>query len=148
MFNASLAASSRKVYGSVIPHMRKLETELSRTFTWPLSEQDSNLLLAHMLSKGLSPDIIRTYLLGAQQIALAEGVPSPPSQSDLFKTMLKGYENLTRNPIKAVAEATHRPVSIPFLRLLGHVANNFWKTNLNNKQCFWVIALVSFWDSL
>ena len=136
MFNASLAASLSKAYESVIPHIRKLETELGRTFTWPLSEQDSNLLLVNLMSKGLKSNTVRSYLAGTRRLALAKGVPTPPNQSELPKTILKGYENLTRNPVKAVAEATHRPVSIPFLQLLGHVANSFWKRNLNDKQGF------------
>ena len=148
MFNASLATSSSKSYGSVIPHIRELETELGRTFKWPLGEQDSNLLLVHLLSKGLQPSTIRSYLAGTRRLALSKGVSTPPQQSDLSKTILKGYENLMRNPVKAVAEATHRPVSIPFLRLLGHAANKYWKGNLNDKQCFWVVAVISFWGSL
>ena len=148
MFNASLAASSCKAYESVIPHIRKLENDLGRIFTWPLPEQDSNLLLVHLLSKGLKSNTVRSYLAGTRRLALAKGCPTPPQQSDLSKTILRGYENLSRNPIKAVAEATHRPVSIPFLRLLGHAANKFWKTNLNDKQCFWVVAVISFWGSL
>ena len=148
MFNASLAASSSKSYESVIPHIRRLETELGRTFKWPLAEQDFNLLLVHLLSKGLQPGTVRSYLAGARRIALAKGVPTPSHQSDLSKTILRGYENLMRNPVKAVAEAKHRPVSIPFLRLLGHAANKYWKGNLNDKQCFWVVAVISFWGSL
>ena len=125
--------------------MRKLEAELGRTFTWPLSEQDSILLLVHLLSKGLSVDTFWSYLSGTRRLALAQGVPRPPNQSDLAKTILKGYENLKRNPVKAVAEATNRPVSIPFLRLLRHAAISFWKRNLNDKQGFWAITLASFW---
>ena len=148
MFNASLAASSSKSYESVLPHIKKLEAELGRTFRWPLSEQDSNLILVHLLSKGLKPNTVRSYLAGARRLALAKGVPTPSHQSDLSKTILRGYENLSRDPIKAVSEATHRPVSIPFLRLLGHAANKFWKGNLNDKQCFWAVAVISFWGSL
>ena len=77
------------------------------------------------MSKGLRSDTIQSYLAGTRQLALAKGVPTPPNQSDLSKTILKGYENLTKNLVKAVAEATHRPISTPFLRLLGHAANRF-----------------------
>ena len=47
MYNVSVAANSSKVYGAVIPHMRKLKAVLGRTFTWPLSEQDLTLLLLY-----------------------------------------------------------------------------------------------------
>ena len=64
MYNASVAANSSKVYGAVIPHMRKLEAVLGRTFTWPLSEQDSTLLLVYLLSKGFSADTVRKTFQG------------------------------------------------------------------------------------
>ena len=66
MYNASVAANLSRIYGSVIPIMRKLEAEQGRTFTWPLSEQDSILLLVHLLSKGLSVDTVWSYLLGTR----------------------------------------------------------------------------------
>ena len=148
MFNASIAAASARAYSSAASHVTRLEAELGRQFLWPLSAQDSNLLLVHLLSKGLKTSTVRSYLAGVRRLSLSHGVSSPTPQSDLAKSLLKGHENLARNPIQAVAEATHRPVSIPFLRLLGHAMNRFWKGNLNDKQCFWSISLFGFWGSM
>ena len=148
MFNASIAEGTSKAYSSAAAHVARLEAELGRQFQWPLSAQDSNLLLVYLLSKGLKPNTVKSYLAGVRRLTLSHGVSSPPPQSDLSKSILKGYENISRNPIQAVADATHRPVSIPFLRLLGHSANKFWRGNLNDKQCFWSICLLAFWGSL
>ena len=148
MFNASIAEGSSKAYSTAASHVTRLEAELGRQFLWPLSAQDSNLILVHLLSKGLKPNTVRSYLAGVRRLTLSHGVSNPPPQSDLSKSILKGYENMTRNPIQAVADATHRPVSIPFLRLLAHALNKYWRGNLNDKQCFWSICLLAFWGSM
>ena len=79
---------------------------------------------------------------------MARGVQSPAPQSEFAKCILRGYENLQRDPLRDAAEATHRPVTIPFLRLLGHAANKFWKGHEAEKLCFWTISLAAFWGSL
>ena len=127
MYNASVAATLGKIYGTLIPHMRKLEATLGRPLTTPLSDRDSTLLMVYLLEKGLSASTTQTYLSGAQWLALSQGKHRPPSQLDLSKTILKGHENLKRNLIRAFEEHTHRPVSIPLLQLLKYVASSFWR---------------------
>ena len=148
LFNASIAKSSAKTYGTAASHLAKLEAELGRTFDWPLSAQDSNLFLTYLINKKISPATVRSYLAGARRLALTKGVCTPPPQSDLAKSLLRGYENVTRNPVQAVARATHRPVTIPFLRILGHAIHKFWKGETFDQRCFWVICVTAFWGAL
>ena len=148
LFNASIAKSSAKTYGTAASHLAKLEAELGRTFDWPLSAQDSNLFLTYLIDKKISPATVRSYLAGARRLALTNGVSTPPPQSELAKSLLRGYENVTRNPVQAVARATHRPVTIPFLRILGHATNKFWKGEALDQRCFWVICVTAFWGAL
>ena len=84
---------------------------------------------------------------GTKRMAMARGVQSPAPQPELSKTILKGYENLQRNPVKSVLSANHRPVSIHFLRLLGHACNKFWKGDDFDKLSFWVVCVLAFWGS-
>ena len=148
MFNASIAQASGKSYATAANHVASLEKELGRKLSWPLTPEDSNMILAYLLSKGFKPSTVRSYLAGVRRLALSKGVHNPAPQSELAKTFLRGYENSSRNPVIAVAGATHRPVSIPFLRLLGHASNKYWTGNLHDKQCFWVICVTAFWGSL
>ena len=147
-FNASIAKTTAKSYSTAASHISKLEAELGRKFVWPLPTTDSNLLLAFLLSKGVKPNTVKLYLSGTRRLAMARGVESPATQSEFAKCILRGYENMQRDPVKAASEATHRPVTIPFLRLLGHAANKFWKGQGLDKLCFWTICLAAFWGSL
>ena len=147
LFNASIAQSTAKTYSTASSHVSKLETELGRQFSWPLPTEDTNLLLTYLLDKGIQPNTVKSYLAGTRRLAMSKGVASPTPPSDLAKAILKGYENVSRNPVKAVAEATHRPVTIPLLRLLGHAANKYWKGEVFDKQCFWVVCVVAFWGA-
>ena len=87
--------------------------------------KDANLILTYLLGKKVKPATVRMYLAGTRWIPIAKGVDFPEEQSALAKTILKGYQNIHRDPDKAAAQATHRPVTIPFLRLLGHATNKF-----------------------
>ena len=79
---------------------------------------------------------------------MSGGVASPPVQSDVAKTILKGYDNISRDPTRAAAEVTHRPVTIPFLRLLGHAANKYFKGEAIDRLYFWAVCIISFWGAL
>ena len=147
LFNASIAKSTARTYATAAKHISNLEAELGRTFSWPLSPADSNLLLAFLLNKGVKPNTVRMYLSGARRIALSKGT-DPPTESQFAKCMLRGYENLKRNPVKEAVEANHRPVTIPLLRLLGHSASKHWKGQEEDKLCFWTVCLAAFWGSL
>ena len=147
LFNASIASSTARSYATAAAHVSKLEGELGRKLTWPLNPEDSNLLLIYLMDKGIQPSSVKQYLAGTRRLAMSKGVMTPAPPSTLAKTLLKGYENICRDPRKAVAEATHRPVTIPFLRLIGHSANTHWKGELYDQACFWVICCVSFWGS-
>ena len=148
LFNASIAKNTARSYRTAASHIAKLEGELGRKFTWPLPSSDSNLLLAFLLSKGVKANTVKTYLSGARRVAIARGDMSPAPQSELAKCILQGYQNLERDPVRDAAEATHRPVTIPFLRLLGHAANKFWKGDVLDRLCFWTVCLSAFWGSL
>ena len=148
LFNASIAMTTAKSYMTAASHIARLEADLGRKFSWPLSSSDSNLLLAFLLSKGVKANTVKTYLSGARRMAIARGVQSPAPQTELAKCILQGYQNLERDPVRDAAEATHRPVTIPFLRLLGHAANKFWKGHTLDRLCFWTVCLAAFWGSL
>ena len=148
LFNASIAESSARKYNTAAAHLSRLESEIGRTFAWPLSTQDSNLFLTYLMNKKISPATVKSYLSAIRRLALTKGVSTPPPQSDLAKSIIKGYENVSRNPIQAVARATHRPVTIPFLRILGHTTNKFWEGEPFDQKCFWVICVTAFWGSL
>ena len=75
---------------------------------------DSNLILAYLLNKGVRPSTAN--MSGTRRLALSKGV-EPAPESQLAKALMKGYENLERDPAKAAAEAVHRPITSP---LLGH----------------------------
>ena len=147
LFNASIASSTAKSYATVHSHISKLEHSLGRKLAWPLSGQDSNLLLVYLVDKGIQHTTVKNYLSGTRRLALAHGVMSPPPQTDLAKAIIKGHENLSRNPVKAVANSTHRPISIPLLRVLGHSANSASKYDKFDQLCFWVACLTAFWGS-
>ena len=148
MFNASIAESSAKSYSTAAAHLSRLEAELGRTFSWPLSSQDYNLFMTYLMDKNISPATVKSYLSATRRLALTKGVSTPAPQSDLTKSILRGYENVSRNPILAVAKATHRPVTIPFLRILGHATHKYWKGCSFDQRCFWVICVTAFWGSL
>lgn len=148
LFNASIASSTAKNYSTVASHIAALEKDLGRKFSWPLNAEDSNLLLLALIGKGIRPSTVKQYLSGTRRLSLAQGVMSPPPQTEIAKTLIKGYENLCRDPVKAVASDNHRPVSIPFLRLLGHSASKHWKGDQFDLSSFWVTGLVAFWGSL
>ena len=147
LYNASIAKSTAKTYSTAASHVKRLEAELGRELSWPLSDADSNLLLAYLLDRGVKPNTVKSYLAGTRRLAMSKGVSSPSPQSDLAKAILKGYENMSRDPVKNVAAATHRPVTIPFLRLLGHASNKHWKGDNFDKLCFWAISVIGFWGS-
>ena len=46
-----------------------------------------------------------------------------------------------------VAKATHRPISIPFVRLLGHAVSKHWKGRKEDGWTFWTICKIAFWGS-
>ena len=146
-FNASIADSSAKSYNTACNHVHKLEDEIGRKFSWPLSEKDSNLIMMYLLEKGIQQKTVKTYLSGIRRMAFAKGVSNPDQTSSLGKVILQGYQNLNRNPIVAVKKNTHRPITIPFLRLLGHVIATRWKGAPDDKQTFWTICLIAFWGS-
>ena len=148
LFNASIASSTARTYSTTASHLTRLERTLGRSLTWPLSPQDYNLVVTYLADRGVKSSTVKQYLAGARRIALSKGVENPSPQSDLAKTLLKGYENLKRDPISAVASATHRPVTIPFLRLLGHATSKHWEGDTGDKLCFWTVCLISFWGSL
>jgi hypothetical protein len=52
---------------------------------------------------------------------------APPSglAKSILSLRLRGYENIQRDPRKAVLAAMHRPVTIH--RFLGHAANTYWE---------------------
>ena len=114
LFNASIASSMAKSYATAASHISTLEGELGRPFSWPLSMADSNLILAYLLNKGVRPSTAN--MSGTRRLALSKGV-EPAPESQLAKALMKGYENLERDPAKAAAEAVHRPITSP---LLGH----------------------------
>ena len=70
LFNASIAKTTARSYSTAAAHISKLESELGRKFSWPLSPTDSNLLLAFLLSKGVKPNTFRLYLSGTRRLAI------------------------------------------------------------------------------
>ena len=136
LFNASISSSTSKGYATVYSHISKLELELGRRLSCPLNGKDYNLLLVYLINKGIQPATVKTYLSGTRRLSLAHGVMSPPQQTDLAKAIIKGHENLSRNPVKAVSTSTHRPISIPLLRILGHTAYSHCKYNEFDQLCF------------
>ena len=148
LFNASIARTTAKQHTTLANHVSHLEQALGREISFPLCPTDYNLLLTFLMSKGLNSNTIKSYMSGTKRMAMARGVQSPAPQPELAKTILKGYENLQRNPVKAVLSANHRPVSIHFLRLLGHACNKFWEGDDFDKLSFWVVCLLAFWGSL
>lgn len=147
LFNASIASSTAKNYATVYAHILKLEQELGRQLSWPLNGKEYNLILVYLINKGIQPATVRNYLSGTRRLSLAHGVMSPPQQTDLAKAIIKGHENLSRNPIKAVATSTHRPISVALLRVLGHTAFSRLKNDDFDQLCFWVTCLTAFWGS-
>ena len=147
LFNASIARTTGKLHTTLASHVSHLEQELGRAIPFPLSPTDYNLLLTFLVSKKLNSNTVKSYMSGTKRMAMARGVQSPAPQPELSKTILKGYENLQRNPVKSVLSANHRPVSIHFLRLLGHACNKFWKGDDFDKLSFWVVCVLAFWGS-
>lgn len=148
LFEASVAASTARKYSTAANHVAQLELDLGRELPFPLSPADSTMLLMHLVSKGLCVGTVRSYMAGARRLAIASGVETPAPRSDLARSLLKGYENLKRDPKKAAMSSTHRPVSIHFLRLLGHAASTYWEGDSFDKLSFWVVCLTAFWGSL
>ena len=147
LFNASVASSTAGLYNSAAKHIKNLEAELGRSFSWPLSPADSNLVIIYLADRGLKGSTINSYLSGIRRLAMSKGVASPPAQSKIAKSILKGYQNLKRNPKKAAAEVNHRPLTIPFLRLLGHAINKYFKGVTFDKLCFWTVCVIAFWGA-
>ena len=153
LFNASISDNSARAYDSTVRKIKSLEALIGRKISLPLSNGDYNLVLTYLVDrggkggKGLSYKAIKKHLSGIRRMSLAEGVARPEVTPDLANTLLKGHENLSRDPVEAVAKATHRPISIPFLRLLGHALTKHWKGPEENKKTFWTICMVAFWGS-
>ena len=147
LFNASVASSTAKKYSSTEKYMTLLESEMGRKFSFPLSAPDYSLVLTSLAARGLSTGTIRSYLAGARRMSIARGAEPSPTP-ELAKQLLKGYDNVRRDPRAAVLTSTHRPITIPVLRLLGHAANTHWKGDSFDMLSFWVVCLVSFWGAL
>ena len=136
--------STAKKYNTAAKHMAQLESELGRKLPFPLSPADYSLVLTSLAAKGLSIGSIRTYLAGARRLSIARGAEPSPTP-ELAKQILKGYENMNRDPKAAVLASKHRPITIPMLRLLGHAANTYWEGDSFDQLSFWVVCLASFW---
>ena len=153
LFNASITDKSAKGYGSTAKKIKNLESLIGRKLPMPLSDSDYSLFLTYLIKQGgkggksMSHKAIRKHLSGIRRMTVAKGFPYPKSKPALAETLLKGHENLTRDPVIAVSNATHRPISIPLLRLLGHALTKHWKGSEQDKQTFWTICMVAFWGS-
>ena len=153
LFNASITDQTGKGYATTARRVKSLEDLIGRSFSWPLPEMDLSLITTYLISKGgvkgkkLRPKTINKHLSGVRRISLAMGAPMPKKILGLTKALLKGNENLCRDPAVAVAKATHRPISIPFLRLLGHAVSKHWKGRKEDGWTFWTICKIAFWGS-
>ena len=153
LFNASVSGKTAKGYEGTERKIKHLEAQIGRTFRWPLDSKDLNLFVAHLVSqktkngKRVKPGTIKKHMSGIRRIALSKGIPTPDKIPDLTKTLLKGHKNLCHDPQLAVDEATHRPVSIPLLRLIGHSLSKHWEGTQQDKLTFWTICKVAFWGS-
>ena len=148
LFNASIASSTSSSYSTAANHVSKLEKEIGREFSWPLSSQDSLMITTYLISKGIKYKSVKSYLNGVRRLAISKGVFSPAPQSQLQKAVLRGCENIQRDPLKEVANATHRPMSIPLLRIIGHHIATKWDKDLFERHAFWAACTVGFWGTL
>ena len=153
LFNASITGKTEKGYGATSKQIRSFEELIGRRFTWPPAEGDLALFITYLIDKGgvkgkkLRPKTVGKHISGVKRISLSMGKPMPEKVPGLTKALLKGNENLCRDPIKAVAEAKNRPISIPFLRLLSHAVSKHWKGRREDGLTFWTICLTAFWGS-
>ena len=70
---------------------------------------------------------------------MTRGAETPPPSGlakSILSLRLRGYENIQRDPRKAVLAAMHRPVTIHLLRLLGHAANTYWEGDSFDRLSF------------
>ena len=148
LFNASVASSTASSYSTAANHVSKLQKEIGREFSWPLSNPDTLLITTYLVSKGIKHKSIKGYLSGVRRLAISKGVFRPEPQSQLQKAILKGLENIQRDPLKEVANATHRPMSLPLLRIIGHYIATKWDRDLFERYAFWAACTTGFWGSL
>ena len=153
LFNASVSDKTAKGYECTERKIKHLETQIGRTFQWPLDTRDLNLIVAHLVAhtkkdgKRIKPGTVKKHLSGIRRIALSKGIPTPEKVPDITKTLMKGHKNLCHDPQSVVVEATHRPVSIPLLRLIAHSLSKHWKGSQQDKLTFWTVCKVAFWGS-
>ena len=153
LFNASITVKTGKGYESTVNRVKLLEELIGRQFSWPLSEGDLALFMTYLVETGgvkgkkLRPRTVRKHLSGIKRISLSMGAPMPKKLPGLTKALMKGNENLCRNPVKAVADSKNRPVSIPFLRFLAHAVSKHWKGRQEDGLTFWTICKIAFWGT-
>ena len=153
LFNASITDRTGKGYATTAKRVKSLEGLIGRCFSWPLPESDLSLIMTYLINRGgvtgkkLRPRTILKHLSGVRRMSLAMGAPMPKKVEGLTKALLKGNENLCRDPIISVSRATHRPISIPLLRLLGHAITKHWKGSKEDGWTFWTICKIAFWGS-
>ena len=100
----------------------------------------------YMINTGVSKATISGYLTALRHYELAQGVAIPAQNSELSKQLMKGHENVQRNPAVSAFKKQRRPVTGLILKLFGHALAKSAKS-LYEQSLYWTVALVAFWGS-
>ena len=84
-----------------------------------MTDEERNFYTTYLICTGVSKATISGYLTALRHYELASGVANPTKNSELSKQLMKGHENVPRNPSEAVTKKQRQPVTGLILKLLG-----------------------------
>ena len=144
---ASVSADTKSNYNTALRMLAACQESLHRNMSLHLSDQDVLCFVSFMANRKVLDSTISNYLAGIRLALLSVGYECENLRSPVVKQVLKGIQNLRRDPQAKAEKKTRRAMTIEHLRLLGHaLATNSWSDYL--RSAVWAVALLAFWGAL
>ena len=145
-FSCSVSRNTMSNYATAVRHKLEAEAKLGRSFSLPMSNEERAFYTTFLIGKNVKKATIAGYLTAIRFYELSQGAQVPALNTELTKHLLKGHENLQRDPKKAVLDRQRRPITGSMLRLLGHsIASSI--TSEYEQSLLWTVCLTAWWGS-
>ena len=98
LFSGAVTQGTQSNYATAVRHLGKAEKKYGRKFVLPMSEKDKTLFTVYLCGLGIRKVSVENYLSALQYYQMSQGVANPQGNSGLGRRLMKGGENLSRNP--------------------------------------------------
>ena len=157
---ADLDLAQKLLKSNLARNTRKHNNSVQRTLTTLIPERDifanpkpgdKELLTLRLMQKKphLAASSLKQYLKSYNSILLDKGLDSP-TDTHLFKRIIKGHENRNFNPREKAAQPKRQAHTTETLTLLAHALNAMGPTNGGpwqqlRVQALFTAAMIAFW---